>query len=66
MPKEDSWDWPLLLYTATVILCRTEKQFWTMTPRKLSALAKVHVELNTADTDEDNKPQQTGFIDQIF
>lgn len=34
-------------YTGTVILHMTPKEFWHTTPRKLSALVQVHVDLNT-------------------
>lgn len=66
MPRGDAWDWPLLLYTATVLLKRTEKQFWRMSPRKLQALVKVHVDLNNGDTETDEPKAKQGFIDQIF
>lgn len=41
-------------YTGTVILKMTPKEFWHTTPRKLSALVQVHVDLNTP---KDNKRQ---------
>jgi hypothetical protein len=63
MPKNDNWDWPFLLYTATVVLHRPERQFWRMTPRKLNALAKVHVEVN--EPSEEKQPKQQ-YIDQIM
>ena len=34
-------------YTGTVLLRMTPKEFWHTTPRKLSALVQVHVDLNT-------------------
>lgn len=34
-------------YVGTVILRMTPREFWHTTPRKLSALAQVHVDLNS-------------------
>lgn len=39
-------------YTGTVILKMTPKEFWHTTPRKLSALVQVHVDLNTPKNDK--------------
>jgi hypothetical protein len=67
MPSSDGWDWPFLLYTATVILHRSEKQFWRMTPRKLNALSRIYSRIN--DPEEQKKAKaapKTGFIDQVF
>lgn len=67
MPKNDGWDWPLLLYVGTVILRRTEKQFWRMTPRKLNALTKAHIEINSPDKNKSKKQgARAGYIDQVF
>ncbi len=70
MPQDDAWDWPLLLYAGTVILNRSEREFWRMSPRKLKALSKIHVELNTSDPKKNKKGAMTqskpGFIDQVF
>jgi hypothetical protein len=64
MPKHDSWDWPFLLYIATVLFRRSERQFWRMTPRKLNALAAIHIRLNA--TEDEKKNEQTHYIDQIM
>jgi len=64
MPLTDSWDWELLIYTATVVLKRSEKQFWTMTPRKLNALTHIHTKMNGGD--KDKKQPKTGYIDQVL
>lgn len=70
MPHNDSWDWPFLLYAGTVVLRRSEKEFWRMTPRKLNALVAVHAEVNNPEGSESGGAQrnqpQTGYIDQIF
>lgn len=77
MEPEDPWDWPFLMYVGTVILRRTDKQFWRMSPRKLSALAKVHADINNPDgasgapgggrTIKSNGiGQPTAYIDQIM
>lgn len=66
MPLDDSWDWPILLYIATVMLGRSERQFWRMTPRKLNALTRAHVKMNPNGDGEADKPQKQAFIDQII
>ena len=43
-------------YTGTVILRMTPKEFWHTTPRKLSALVQVHVDLNTPKDDKNRSP----------
>lgn len=63
MPQDDGWDWPGLMYVATVVLRRTERQFWRMTPRKLNALVRAHIRLN--DSKKADKPKR-GFIDQVI
>lgn len=55
-----------MMYVATVILRRTEKQFWRMSPRKLNALVKAHVRLNNPDESEKQEKPKMGYIDQIF
>ncbi|MMZ45709.1 hypothetical protein D1872_73130 [compost metagenome] len=64
LPLDDAWDWPLLMYTATVILKRTEAEFWRMTPRKLSALAAKHVDLNKSPNSKETAKR--GYIDQVM
>jgi hypothetical protein len=54
------------MYTATVLLRRTEKQFWRMTPRKLNSLVKAHIKANNPEPDDGKDKPTTGFIDQIF
>lgn len=68
MPVNDSWDWPKLLYIGTVLLRRTEGQFWRMTPRKLNALARAYIAMNpSGDSKETTKGgATTGYIDQVF
>lgn len=66
MPVDDQWDWPVLLYVGTVLLNRTELQFWRMTPRKLNALTNVHVKFNGGGSGGDKQSQQTGYIDNVF
>lgn len=73
MKSDDMWEWEVLLYVATVLLRRSEAQFWRMTPRKLNALTNAHIEMNTSPEDKakGNAPgKQTGprpgYIDQII
>lgn len=64
MPTNDSWDWPFLMYTATVLFRRTEREFWRMTPKKLNALSRIYIRLN--DKGEGQKDQKQGYIDQVI
>jgi len=64
MDEDNAWDWPLLLYAGTVILRRSEKEFWRMTPRKLRALFNVHVEVNK--TDDKKSDNRKGYIDEVI
>jgi hypothetical protein len=41
-----------MLYVATVILNRTENEFWDMTPRKFFALVDCHIEINKVENKE--------------
>lgn len=43
-------------YVGTVILRMNPKEFWHTTPRKLSALVQVHVDLNTPKNDKKRQP----------
>lgn len=64
MPVDDAWDWPTLLYVGTVLLRRSERAFWRMTPRKLSSLTKVHIRFNGGD--DDKAGASKGFIDDVL
>jgi uncharacterized phage protein (TIGR02216 family) len=68
MPADDAWDWPLMMYVATVLLKRTEKQFWRMTPRKLHALTRAHIMVNGSgdNPEQGSNNAVTGYIDQAF
>lgn len=50
------------MYTATVLLKRSEKAFWRMTPRKLSALAYVHIEVKGGGKDDAGNPKENQVI----
>jgi hypothetical protein len=65
MPQEDAWNWILLYYVGTVLLHMSIIEFWKCTPKKLQKLVDMHIELNSASTKSQNKPE-SGFIDQIW
>ncbi len=65
MPSDDGWNWPYLLYIGTVLLRRTEAQFWKMTPRTLLALVEVHIELNSSEGSRQKRVRQ-GYIDEVI
>lgn len=61
----------------TVVLNMTEQQFWKSTPRKLSALSRIHAEVNNPEGVKNSqkgmafksnkfKNVQKGFIDQVW
>lgn len=66
MPREDTWDWPVLLYVGTVILRRSERAFWKMTPRKMNALTKAHIKLKGGDQEGQGQQTKQGFIDHVI
>lgn len=55
----------MLLYVATVLLNRTEREFWRMSPRKLNALTEAHIKMNPREGSKDSGGAKQGFIDQI-
>ena len=65
MPLDDGWDWPFLLYIGTVILRRSEKVFWRMTPRKLNALTRAHAEMKGASKKSAQQGDTAGFQDAV-
>jgi hypothetical protein len=63
MSDNDAWDWVLLYYAGTVILRMSLIQFWKCTPRKLSKLVDMYVQLNSSnDKKQEDKPV---YIDQV-
>lgn len=67
-PLQDGWDWPFIIYVGTVWLRRSEEEVWNMTPKKLYALLKVHIDLESAKSGSTKKPsgQAKGtYIDNI-
>lgn len=66
MSPKDTWEWPFLMYVGTVILRRPEKAFWRMTPRKLTSLMNVYVELKTPKDEKDTTQNKMGYIDQVL
>lgn len=52
-----------MLYSAHQVLGWSEEHFWASTPRKLRALIKVHVDINTP---ADKDAPRVGFIDEVF
>lgn len=49
-----SWDWVWLYYCATVMLGFDERQFWRLTPRKLSVLIDKYREINGLSEEQAN------------
>lgn len=64
MPISDTWDWPFLYYSGTVLLRMSPGMFWRTSPRKLDLLMKVHIDIHKEQESSPNVP--TGFIDQVF
>ena len=51
----DGWDWEWFRYGSTVILNRTETEFWKLTPREFNSLMKVHVYVNDPKSKKNEK-----------
>lgn len=65
-PLDDGWNWPWLLYIGRRHLRLSEEEFWSMTPRKFSALAGAHAEyLKLMTVGSPEQQTKTGYIDQI-
>jgi hypothetical protein len=43
----------------------SDKEFWKCTPRKLTTLLDVHIEMNTSRDEQKDKKEKKVFIDQI-
>jgi len=52
------------MYIGTVLLGRSEDQFWSMTLRKLMALYEEHKSCNGIE--EESASEKETFIDNIF
>jgi hypothetical protein len=68
LPEDDAWDWKVLYYVGTVILQKSEIEFWNMSPRTLKALTDVHIKLNSGRENPEMGVGgvQKGFIDQVL
>jgi hypothetical protein len=53
------------MYIGTVLLRRSEYEFWHMTLRKLLALYGEHKSYNNMD-ENNTTPEKEAFIDNIF
>jgi hypothetical protein len=61
-PKDEGWDWPWLKYLGTVILHKSENEFWRSTPRELDALWRKHQERMGWTKQQ----PQMAFIDEVL
>jgi hypothetical protein len=54
-------------YVGTVILNKSEEEFWNSTPREINALFKIHVRINTVPKSSKRKDTVVdGYIDQVL
>ena len=54
-------------YVGTVILNKSEKEFWESTPREINALFKIHAKINTVSGSSKRKNTVVdGYIDQVL
>jgi hypothetical protein len=56
----DGWDWEIIKYAGTVILQKSEKDFWNSTPREINALMAVHADVNNPNR------EKLGYIDEVL
>lgn len=66
MKTSDSWDWPLLLYSARKVLGYSDREFWKLTPRKLNALIRIHAEVRDPKNNKNEGTGKPGYIDQVM
>jgi hypothetical protein len=75
MPTNDGWDWPWMLFTGTILLGFSEREFWEMTPLKFRTLwdcQREYDEMRYSSSGNNKSGRrsnvnkvQDGFIDQI-
>jgi hypothetical protein len=66
MPVTDTWDWPFLYYAGTVLLKMSPGMFWSISPRRLDLLLKVHIDVSKQQEGGGASSAPTGYIDQLF
>ena len=63
LKKNEDWDINRFLYIYTVVLNRTEKEFWHTTPKRLFQLIDAHIKFNTP-SDKDDKKKDIVYLNQ--
>ena len=51
------------MYGSTVILNRTDNNWWKMTPREFNSLMRIHIEINDP---ESKKEEKLASIDNVL
>lgn len=59
------WNWLWLYYLGTVVLGMSEAEFWRCTPRKLFALAEVHLKVHSGEGQKE-KPQERLTLQELL
>lgn len=62
LKKNEDWDITRFLYIYTVVLNRTEKEFWCTTPKRLFQLIDAHIKFNTP-SDDKKKNKEVVYLD---
>jgi hypothetical protein len=65
MATDDGWDWPFLLYAATVMLHMAETNFWIITPCKLQSLIGVYIKVHEV-SEPNGASTSAQCIDQVL
>ena len=63
LQKNTDWDIPYFLYLYTVVLNRTEKEFWSASPKRMFELINKHIQFNTP-SDKDKKEKEKVYLNQ--
>ena len=53
--SSDGWDWEWFMNGSTVILYRTDNNWWKMTPREFNSLMRIHIEINDPKSKKEDK-----------
>jgi len=64
---KDNWDWPYILYVGRAWLQYTEKEVWSLTPRKFKSQLEVHqrIQQQMWGKQKQSTSSGMGYIDQI-
>ena len=62
LKEKEDWDLEYFLYLYTVVLNRTEKEFWSTSPKKLFMMISQHIKYNNVSSSD--KKKETVYLNQ--